>query len=92
MKPNECKAIVLHGAIKWQGAVLDLVLPVGQKVPEETLAWLRESASKRQVPFVFAEHFVEDGVWTGGKRLNVYGPQPLRDDLIKWLDAGNTLW
>lgn len=91
MRPDQSGAIVQFGEIKWQGHVLDLVVPVGGEVPERTLNWLMEFANRRQVPMVYAEHVISHGVFTG-RKVMVYAHQPLRQALINWLNAGNVLW
>jgi len=91
LRPDLSGAIVQFGEIKWQGYVLDLVVPVGEKVPEHTLNWLMQFAERRQVPMVVAEHVAGDGIFTGRKTM-VYAHQPLRQALIDWLNAGNVLW
>lgn len=92
LKPSNSKAIVVNHAINWYGNILDLVLPVGRKVPQRTLNWLVANARHNNRPFVCAEHEVKNKVFTGAKTIKVFAHQPLREKLIEWLNAGNTLW
>ena len=92
MKPNNSKAIVAFEKIPWNGKMLDLVVPVGSNIPEKTLKWLTNSARKYSRPFIFAEHEVKNGSYTGNWNFKVYAPQPMRDNILAWLDAGNKLW
>ena len=92
MKPNASKAIVVHGRIEWNGRKLDLVVPVGPTIPKDTLKWLTQYAKTHNRPFVYAEHLMEDGNYTGQKEIKVFAPLPMRDKILAWLDEGNKFW
>lgn len=36
-KPSECGALVIDSVICWQGLAVDLAVPVGREIPEQTL-------------------------------------------------------
>ena len=90
MQPSNSKAIVVNSAINWRGNIFDLVVPVGKRVPPRTLKWLTDYANLKCKPFVYAEHVVENKVYVGAE-TKVIAPQPLRDNLVNWLKAGNRL-
>jgi len=72
--------------------MLDLVVPVGSAIPQETLKWLVEHAKSNNRPFLYAEHYTENGKLTGNRDIKVFAPQPMRDNILAWLDAGNKFW
>ena len=51
-----------------------------------------EYARKHGRPFICAVHKVKDGQLTGDRDIKVYAPQPMRDNILIWLDAGNKFW
>ena len=92
MKPKKSNAIVMQDKLPWNSKMLDLVVPVGPEIPHKTLTWLMEFARKHGRPFIYAEHKVKDGQLTGERDIKVYAPQPMRDNILAWLDAGNKFW
>ena len=92
LKPNNSKAIIVKGAINWQGNYFDLVVPVGRRVPQRTLNWLNENSKQTHVPYIYAEHQVINKQFTGANTIKIHALDPLKGNLQKWLDAGNTLW
>ena len=72
MKPSECGAIVLFDR-KWREKKVIRAVPTGQKIPENTLEWLRALARELSLPLLYSEHIFEDNVYIGKKKLG-YGP------------------
>jgi len=92
MQPHISNAIVMHDKLPWKNRKLDLVVPVGPEIPKKTLQWLTHYAKSHNRPFVYAEHKVENGKLTGDRDIKVFAPQPLRDNVLAWFDAGNKFW
>lgn len=82
----------MQDKLLWNGKLLDLVVPVGPVIPGKALKWLMEYAWKHGRPFICAVHKVNDGQLTGDRDIKVYAPQPMRDNILIWLDAGNKFW
>lgn len=72
MKPSECGAIVLLDKI-WNGQKIIRAIPVGEKIPDETLEWLMAYSRETHIPLAFSEHVFVNGVLKHKKRLG-YGP------------------
>ena len=92
MKPNSSKAIVMRQTLDWNGRKLDLAVPVGAAIPEKTLKWLTNYARTNKRPLVYAEHYEENGILTGDRDIKVFAPDPVREKLLDWFDAGNKFW
>ena len=48
-------------------------MPVGPKIPEATLEWLRGFTKGKEVPLIFYERGQTDGVYTHTDRQRAYG-------------------
>jgi hypothetical protein len=72
MKPNKCGAIVMFDR-KWVGRQTNFAIPVGKKVPADTLEWLMAYSREHSIPLIFYENLIENGLFTGVKRTG-YGP------------------
>lgn len=72
MKPNICGAVVvLHK--KWQKWDVIRVLPTGDRIPAQTLEWVKNYARDNRIPLIFVENVFRDGRWVAVKRTG-YGP------------------
>jgi hypothetical protein len=72
MRPNECGAIILFDR-KWDGAPVTNTIPIGEKIPDETFAWLMAYTRKVQVPLIWSENVVENGRYVRTKKTG-FGP------------------
>ena len=71
MRPSECGAIV--GFSEWRGRQVMDAVPVGEKIPSETLEWLKAFAIEKSIPLMFSERILENGEYIGVKRIG-FGP------------------
>jgi hypothetical protein len=71
MKPNECGAIVVF--VEWKRQDVISAIPIGQKIPADTLDWLMTFAREESIPLMFSERLMSDGKYVGIKRTG-YGP------------------
>jgi hypothetical protein len=76
MRPNDCGAIVFLW-FDWQGQKVINAVPVGEKIPERTLDWLKAHAQEQGRPLMFFERIMEDGQFTGAKCTG-FGPPAFR--------------
>ena len=72
MKPNECGAIILFDR-KWAGAPVITAVPVGERIPDDTLAWLMAFTRKKQIPLIWSENVLKNGRYIRTKRSG-FGP------------------
>lgn len=72
MKPSECGAIVLFDRDYHEKKVIRAV-PTGNKIPTDTLEWLKALAIELSLPLLFIEFLLENGTYIGAKKTG-YGP------------------
>jgi hypothetical protein len=76
MRPSECGAIVFLW-FDWQGQKVINAVPVGEKIPERTLDWLKAHAQEQGRPLIFTERIVEGDKFAGSRCLG-FGPPGFR--------------
>jgi hypothetical protein len=76
MRPSECGAIVFLW-FDWQGQKVINAVPVGEKIPERTLDWLKAHALEQGRPLMFTERIVEGNTFVGVRCLG-FGPPGFR--------------
>lgn len=92
MEPKRSKAIIMQDKLPWKNRKLDLVVPAAPAIPQKSMEWLVNYAKTNNRPFVYAEHHTKNGELTGNRDIKVFAPQPLRDNILSWLDEGNKFW
>lgn len=80
LKPNRSLAIVQLDK-KWRGYRIIKALPVGARIPQETLDWLIAYAEELRRPLIFTENLYRDGKFSGWKQTG-FGP-PAFVELVK---------
>jgi hypothetical protein len=73
MKPSECGAIVLLDR-DWMSRKAIRAVPVGKKIPSDTLEWLKAYAREQSLPLLFSEFLFKENGELIGKRKIGYGP------------------
>lgn len=58
---------------KWRGLRVINAIPVGDKIPQETLEWLMAFAQENRIPLIFTERLVKNGEYSGLKETG-FGP------------------
>jgi hypothetical protein len=95
MRPDQCGAIVLS-ARYWKEWNVMRAVPVGPKVPEATLEWLRLYTKSKDVPLIFYERGQADGVYTHSDRQRAYGSPEfaaaIKETVLRFGDAKETLF
>jgi hypothetical protein len=79
MRPSDCGAIVFLW-FEWRGEKVINAVPVGKKIPERTLDWLKAYAQKQGRPLIFLERIERDGEFTG-ERCVGFGPPGFREEV-----------
>ena len=72
MKPVESGAIVLFDRKYQEGNVIYAV-PVGSRIPDDTLEWLMAFAREHVIPLVYCENIFENDKFVDKKTVG-YGP------------------
>ena len=95
MRPDRCGAIVLS-ARYWKEWNVMRAMPVGPVIPEDTLEWLRLHTKSRDVPLIFYERGLVDGVYTQADRQRAYGSPEFADAIhevvLRFGDAKETVF
>jgi hypothetical protein len=84
--------IVLFSKFLWQGAPVDLAVPVGRRIPPRSLTWLRHFAEERRRPLIHTEQVMEEGRFQEQQRWFGHGPEAFQRDLVRWQGQGRSLW
>jgi len=92
MKPNNSKVIVIFNKLQWQGVAVDLAVPVGEKIPQESLAWLMQFSAQHYRPLIYMEQQMENGQFNIKQQVFGYGPPAFQADLVQWQKEGRKLW
>ena len=89
MRPDRCGAIVLFAHYRWQGTPVDQAVPVGERIPAETLDWLKGFATQHRRPLIYSEHVLDAEGYTGRQEYVAFGPPAFQDWVKQQADAGN---
>ncbi len=76
MRPSECGAIVFIW-YDWRGEKVINAVPVGEKIPQRTLDWLKTYAQQQGRPLLFVERMETAGSWAGVRCFG-FGPPGFR--------------
>lgn len=77
MRPSECGAIVFIW-YDWRGDKVINAVPVGEKIPQRTLDWLKSYAQQQGRPLLFVER-IKTGDSYAGVRCFGFGPPGFRE-------------
>ena len=70
--------------------------PIGPTMPETTLEWLRLYTKSKDVPLIFYESGVVDGVYTHADRQRAYGSPEfaaaIKETILRLGDTKETLF
>jgi hypothetical protein len=79
MRPSECGAIIFLW-FEWRGQKVINAVPVGTKIPERTLEWLKNYAQDERRPLIFLERIETDGKYAGERCIG-FGPADFRESV-----------
>lgn len=91
-RPNESGALVLNNIIKWQGLNVDLAVPVGREIPEESLNWLKQFAADNMRPLIYQMQDPKKEAFEKTPLTLAYGPPAFQDWVLEQTRLGNKLW
>ncbi len=82
MQPHLAKVIVLPAWTDWRTFPVDLALPVGARIPEKSLKWLRAYSNKTFRPLIYTEQEVDrNGQFNGQQKVHGYGPPTFQQEM-----------
>jgi hypothetical protein len=82
LRPDRARAILLAAQITWQGAPVDVVVPVGPSPSEDALRWFREFAARRGRLLLYRQ----DEDWFA------FGPPAFQAGMQERIARGDRLW
>jgi hypothetical protein len=92
MKPNRGKVIVLFNITSWAGLPVDLAVPVGKRIPQRSLSYLKELSRRNNRPLIYTEQIVEGGDYQRQQKTFAYGPPEFQRDVLHRRQEGRSLW
>ena len=92
LRPDLAKAMMIPDARRWQGRPVDVIVPVGRKIPPRALNWFKQFAEQHMRPMIYLEQ--DEGGKDYAKDQNVvaYGPPEFQQEIGRLLAAGEKLW
>lgn len=91
-RPDKAGVIVLPDARRWQNRPVDVAVPVGRSIPDETLDWLKGYAMQEGRPLIYLEQDSGEQDYRSDQNLVAYGPPEFQNEIRVLLEAGNKLW
>lgn len=85
MKPNNAKVIVFMKRLMWHGSPVIYALPVGRKIPDRSLNWLKQYSDKNSMPLVYAQQIEEAGDLKTDQLHIAYGSPEFKLEFKQWL-------
>lgn len=91
-RPDLAGALVLDSAFKWNDIPVDVIVPVGKQIPEDTLSWLQKYAETNMKPFVYQQQNPNKRKLEKNPPTYAYGPPKFQEWVIKKTNRGEKLW
>ncbi|WP_373019526.1 hypothetical protein [Thiomicrorhabdus sp.] len=91
-KPSESGALVIDGILTWQGLQVDLAVPVGREIPQETLGWLMQFAEREMRPLIYQQQDPSSSVLEKNPLTLAYGPPAFQQWVLEQQQKGVKLW
>ncbi len=83
MQPHLAKVIVLPAWTDWRTFPVDLALPVGARIPEKSLKWLKTYSNKTFRPLIYTEQVMDRfGQFNGQQKVHGYGPPTFQQEMM----------
>lgn len=91
-RPDQCGALVIDHVLTWQGLEVDLAVPVGREIPEETLMWLMKYAEKTMRPLIYQQQDPQSKQLEKTPLTLAYGPPAFQQWVLAQQKLGKKLW
>lgn len=72
MQPNKSGVIVMLDR-HWRGRPVIAAMPTGEKIPQESMEWLKQHAVATSTPLILIENLFENGKYQGYRQQG-FGP------------------
>ncbi len=92
LKPNECGALVMNSILIWQELPVDLAVPVGREIPEQTLTQLMQRAEKEMRPLIYQQQDPKAKKLEKNPLTLAYGPPAFQQWVLNQQAKGRALW
>ncbi len=83
--------MVLPALRTWNGLPVDVAVPVGPKIPEAALSWLKEHAVNARRPLIYLEQLDSDGMQRMQDAI-AFGPPAFQAEMARRIAAGERIW
>lgn len=91
-RPDKSKAIVLLNKLTWRGYPVDVVVPVGNRIPKRALNWLKQFSNQTQRPLLYMEQKMSSDLNNLDHNVVGYGPTQFLEDVQNVVKQGKPLW
>lgn len=71
---------------------MDLALPVGSKIPQRALNWIKQFAEQYGRPLIYAQQVKVKGRFIKQQDIFAYGPPDFQKQVQEWQEQGVALW
>jgi hypothetical protein len=96
MRPDQARVLVILRQSLWRGMIVNLAVPVGEKIPRRALRWLQHFSEAQQQPLIYteqiAEQIVQNGQFQAQQQVMAYGPPAFQQAVIQRHQKGAILW
>lgn len=91
MRPDLAGVLLLPAVREWGGRPVDVAVPVGARIPERALAWLKRHALDARRPLIYLQQADTGGVQSEQEAI-AFGPPEFQVETARLLAAGERLW
>ncbi len=92
MRPDEARMMFLPAMRSWQGAPVDVAVPVGKRIPPRTLNWLKDFALKQSRPLIYLEQVLDENGFQKQSQVVAFGPPAFQQEIARLQEAGEKIW
>jgi hypothetical protein len=83
MKPNLSKVIVIPDKLP-NGQTVIMATPIGIAIPAKSLDWLKHFADQHNVPLLYTEQILRDGLYTTEQGFRVHAADSQKEAVMRW--------
>ena len=89
MRPSEAGAIVLLNEMTWAECPVDLAIPVGHRIPDKTLDWLKQHAENNMRPLIYLQQpKTNKQSYSRQQEVLAYGPPEFQQHVLEMQEQG----
>lgn len=92
LSPDQARVMVIFNKLSWQGRPVDLAVPVGRRIPQRALDWLKRFAEQHARPLLYTEQVKVDGEYQRDQALFGHGPPAFQAFVADARQTGRRLW